>query len=132
MSATDIDYAHREARHLTGPATVIAASLWLLYLTRQVKRARGETARAECDTSRWRVHETSSPAPLAWVPLVVLRSTTEREQIELNDLAQSLSAEGYQVVRRGPQWLVYTQITDRRKSVDRTIAARRPERRAAA
>jgi hypothetical protein len=89
---------------------------------------------AVCDTSRRssRVRVTSSPAPLASVPLVVLRSTTEREQIELNDLAESLSAEGHQVARRGPQWVVYTQITDRRKSLERTIAARRPERRAAA
>jgi CheY-like chemotaxis protein len=60
---------------------------------------------------------TTGPTPLAVVPLVVLRSTTEREQIELHDLVQSLSAEGYQVVGRGPQWVVYTEITDRRRSV---------------
>ena len=74
---------------------------------------------AVCDTSRGSssVEMTNSPAPLASVPLVVLRSTTEREQIELNDLVQSLSAEGYQVARRGPQWVVYTEITDRRTSV---------------
>jgi hypothetical protein len=74
---------------------------------------------AACDTSKpgIRVPMTSSPAPLASVPLVVLRSTTEREQIELSDLVQSLSAEGYQVARRGPQWVVYTEITDRRTSV---------------
>ena len=74
---------------------------------------------AVCDTSRRSssVEMTNSPAPLASVPLVVLRSTTEREQIELNDLVQSLSAEGYQVTRRGPEWVVYTEITDRRTSV---------------
>jgi len=74
---------------------------------------------AVCDTPRGSssVEMTNSPAPLASVPLVVLRSTTEREQIELNDLVQSLSAEGYQVTRRGPQWVVYTEITDRRTSV---------------
>ena len=74
---------------------------------------------AVCATSKRisRVPMTSSPAPFALVPLVVLRSTTEREQIELNDLVQSLSAEGHQVARRGPQWVVYTEITDRRKSV---------------
>jgi hypothetical protein len=78
---------------------------------------------AVCDTSRGSssVEMTNSPAPLASVPLVVLRPTTEREQIELNDLVQSLSAEGYQVTRRGPQWVVYTEITDRRTS-------RRPRR----
>ena len=74
---------------------------------------------AVCATSRrsGRVHATSRPLPLASVPLVVLRPTTEREQIELNDLAQTLSAEGYQVARHGPQWIVYTKITDRRKSL---------------
>ena len=74
---------------------------------------------AVCETSTRssRVQMASSPAPLVSVPLVVLRSTTEREQIELNDLVQSLSAEGYQVTRRGPQWVVYTEITDRRTSV---------------
>jgi len=70
-----------------------------------------------CETSpRSKVQMTSSLAPLVSVPLVVLRSTTEREQIELNGLVQSLSAEGHQVTRRGPQWVVYTEITDRRKS----------------
>jgi GAF domain len=73
---------------------------------------------AACETSKRRgsVQTANSPAPLASVPLVVLRSTNEREQIELNDLALNLSAEGYQVARRGPQWVVYTEITDRRKS----------------
>jgi hypothetical protein len=72
---------------------------------------------AVCETSKCsRVPTTSSPTPLASVPLVVLRSTTDREQIELNALAQSLSAEGYQVAPRGPQWIVYTEIPDRRKS----------------
>jgi hypothetical protein len=73
---------------------------------------------AACETSKRssRVEMTSRPAPLVSVPLVVLRSTTEREQIELDDLVQSLSAEGCQVARRGPQWVVYTEIADRRKS----------------
>jgi CheY-like chemotaxis protein len=71
---------------------------------------------AVCKTSKCRrVQMMSSPAPLASVPLVFLRSTTEREHIELNDLVQSLSAEGHQVVGCGPQWVVYTEITDRRK-----------------
>jgi hypothetical protein len=65
-----------------------------------------------------RAHARCGPAPLASVPLVVLRSTTEREQLELNDLAESLRAEGYQVDQRGPQWVVYTEIADRRKSSD--------------
>jgi hypothetical protein len=68
-------------------------------------------------SKRSRVQMTSNPPPLASVPLVVLRSTTEREQLELNDVVQSLSAEGHQVTRRGPQWVVYTEITDRRKAV---------------
>jgi len=74
---------------------------------------------AVCDTSGRSspVRQTRSPAPPASVPLVVLTSTTEREEIELNDLAQSLSAAGHQVARRGSQWVVYTQITDRRTSV---------------
>jgi hypothetical protein len=74
---------------------------------------------AVCETSKRsrRVQMTSRPTPLASVPLVVLRSTTDREQIELKDLVQSLSAEGYQVDPGGPQWVVYTKITDRRKSV---------------
>jgi len=74
---------------------------------------------AVCETSTRssRVQMTGSPAPLVSVPLVVLRPTTEREQIELNDLAQTLSAEGYQVARHGPQWIVYTKITERRKSL---------------
>src|SRR5216684_7290154 len=72
---------------------------------------------AVCETSKCsRVQVTSRPTPLASVPLVILRSTTEREQIELNNLVQSLSAEGYQVAPRGPQWVVYTEIPDRRKS----------------
>jgi hypothetical protein len=73
---------------------------------------------AACGTSKrgTRAPMTSSPTPLASVPLVVLRSTTDREQTELSDLVQSLSAEGYQVAPRGPQWVVYTEITDRRKS----------------
>ena len=71
---------------------------------------------AVCETSQGsRVQMTSRATPLASVPLVVLRSTTEREQIELHDLVQSLSAEGHQVVGCGPQWVVYTEITDRRK-----------------
>jgi CheY-like chemotaxis protein len=73
---------------------------------------------AVCETSKGsRVQMTPSSTPLASVPLVVLSSTTEREQIELNGLVQSLSAEGYQAVGRGPQWVVYTEITDRRTSV---------------
>jgi CheY-like chemotaxis protein len=71
---------------------------------------------AVCETSKSsRARMTSSPTPLASVPLVVLRSTTEREHVELNGLVQSLSAEGHQVVGCGPQWVVYTEITDRRK-----------------
>jgi hypothetical protein len=71
---------------------------------------------AVCETSKCSsVRMTSSPTPLASVPLVVLRSTTEREQIELDGLVQSLSAEGHQVVGCGPQWVVYSEITDRRK-----------------
>jgi hypothetical protein len=73
---------------------------------------------AACAASKCRrVQLTSRPTPLASVPLVVLRSTTDREQIEVHDLVQSLSAEGYQVAPRGPQWVVYTEIPDRRKSV---------------
>jgi GAF domain-containing protein len=73
---------------------------------------------AACKTSkRSRVQVTNSPTPLASVPLVVLRSTTERERSELNNLVQSLSAEGYRVAPRGPEWVVYTEITDRRQSV---------------
>jgi HAMP domain-containing protein len=73
---------------------------------------------AVCDTFKpsIRAPMTSTPALLASVPLVVLRATTEREQIELSDLVQSLSAEGYQVARHGPQWVVYTEITERRTS----------------
>jgi hypothetical protein len=73
---------------------------------------------AACETSKHHsgVQPTSSPALLASVPLVVLRSTNEREQIELNDLALNLSADGYQVDQSGPQWVVYTEIADRRKS----------------
>ena len=74
---------------------------------------------APCEPSRCSssVQLTSRPTPRASVPLIVLRPTTDREQIELNDLAQSLSAEGYQVAPRGPQWVVFTEIDDRRKSV---------------
>ena len=74
---------------------------------------------AACEPSKRSnsVQLTSRPTPRASVPLIVLRPTTDREQIELNDLAQSLSAEGYQVAPRGPQWVVFTEIDDRRKSV---------------
>jgi hypothetical protein len=74
---------------------------------------------AACDTSKpfMRLPMTSSPAPLASVPLVVLRATTEREQIELRDLVQRLTAGGYQIAGHGPQWVVYTEITERRTSV---------------
>jgi hypothetical protein len=72
-----------------------------------------------------RVPMTSTPAPLASVPLVVLRATTEREQIELSALVQNLSAEGYQVARHGSQWEVYTEITERRTSrVGRSLQGR--------
>jgi hypothetical protein len=59
---------------------------------------------------------TSRVTPLVSVPLVVLRPTTDREQIEIHDLVQRLGADGYQVTPRGPQWVVYTEIADRRKS----------------
>jgi hypothetical protein len=74
---------------------------------------------AMCDTSKRssELQMTSSPAPLASVPLIVLRPTTEREQIELDDLVQSLRAEGHQVAVRGARSVVYTEIADRRKSV---------------
>ena len=58
----------------------------------------------------------SSPTPLVSVPLVVLRPTTDREQIEIHDLVQRLGADGYQVTPRGPQWVVCTEIADRRMS----------------
>jgi hypothetical protein len=85
---------------------------------------------AVCDTFKHssRVPMTSTPAPLASVPLVVLRATTEREQIELSALVQNLSAEGYQVVRHGPRWVVFTEITERRKSgVGRSLQEGRGE-----
>jgi hypothetical protein len=62
------------------------------------------------------VQTTSSPTPLVSVPLVVLAPTTDREQIELNDLVHSLGAAGYEVAPRGATWVVYTEIPDRRKS----------------
>jgi len=58
---------------------------------------------------------TSRPAPLASVPLIVLRPTTAQEQIELDELVQSLEAEGHQVVVKGGRRVVYTEIADRRK-----------------
>jgi hypothetical protein len=64
-----------------------------------------------------RIHTTSSPTPLVSVPLVVLAPTTDREQIELDDLAHTLGAAGYEVAPRGAQWVVYTEIPDRRKLV---------------
>jgi hypothetical protein len=67
------------------------------------------------ETSRM-VHTTSSSTPLVSVPLVVLAPTTDREQIELSDLAHSLGAAGYEVARRGATWVVYTEIPERRKS----------------
>jgi hypothetical protein len=70
----------------------------------------------EMSTGRSRVQMTSSPTPLVSVPLIVLRPSTDREQIELNDLVKSLGADGYQVEPRGPRWVVYTEIADRRKS----------------
>jgi hypothetical protein len=57
---------------------------------------------------------TSSPAPRASVPLIVLRPTTAREQIELDELVRSLKAEGYQVAARGGRRVVFTEIADRR------------------
>jgi CheY-like chemotaxis protein len=71
---------------------------------------------AVCETSkRSRVRMTSSPTPLASVPLGVLRSTSVRARVDLNSLVESPSGEGAQVVWCGPQWVVYTEITDRRK-----------------
>jgi orotate phosphoribosyltransferase len=115
----------RDTPPVTGPTEMNEVLLALRALIEQVRLVLRDGRRlirrliALCDTSkrRRRVPMTSSLAPLASVPLVVLRSTTEREQIELNEVVQSLSAEGYQVARRGPQWVVYTEITDRRKSV---------------
>ena len=72
-----------------------------------------------------RVQIISSPT-LVSVPLVVLRPTTAREEIELADLVQRLGADGYQVAPRGPQWVVYTEINDRRKAA---IEGSAPERR---
>jgi hypothetical protein len=110
---------------VTGPTEMNEVLLAFRALIEQVRLVFRDGRRlirrliAVCETSKRsrRVQMTSSPAPLASVPLVVLRSTTEREQIELNDVVQSLSVEGYQVARRGPQWVVYTEITDRRKAV---------------
>jgi CheY-like chemotaxis protein len=76
---------------------------------------------ALCATSKPKgrvVQTTSDPAPLVLVPLVVLASTTECEQMELHHLVQSLSAEGYQIAQREHRWTVYTRIPDRRNSVD--------------
>ena len=109
---------------VTGPTEMNEVLLAFRALIEQVRLVLRDGRRlirrliAVCETSKRsrRVQITSSLAALASVPLVVLRSTTEREQIELNDVVQSLSAEGYQVARRGPQWVVYTEITDRRKS----------------
>jgi hypothetical protein len=68
----------------------------------------------------------SSPTPLVSVPLVVLRPTTAREQIELHDLVQVLGADGYHVAPRGPHWVVYTEIADRRKpAIGRSAQDRR-------
>jgi hypothetical protein len=89
---------------------------------------------ALCATStrKSRVQMTSDPVPLVLVPLVVLASTTEREQVELHDLVQSLSADGYQTAHRGHQWIVYTKITDRRKSdIGRFRKTAREQRRSA-
>ena len=115
----------RGTRPVTGRTEMNEVRLTFRALIEQVRLVLRDGRRligrliAVCATSRrsGRVHATSRPLPLASVPLVVLRPTTEREQIELNDLAQTLSAEGYQVARHGPQWVVYTQITDRRKSL---------------
>src|ERR1700680_2140115 len=70
----------------------------------------------ETSTGSSRAPVTSSATPLVSVPLVVLRPTTDREQIEIHDLVQRLGADGYQVTPRGPQWVVYTEIADRRQS----------------
>jgi hypothetical protein len=110
---------------VTGPSEMNEVFLAFRALIEQVRLVLRDSRRlirrliavGETSTRSRRVQMTSSPAPLASVPLVVLRSTTEREQIELNEVVQSLSADGYQVARRGPQWVVYTEITDRRKSV---------------
>ena len=83
---------------------------------------------AACHTSAdgSTVQAPSSPTPLVSVPLVVLRPTTAREQIELNDLVQILGADGYHVAPRGPQWVVYTEIADRRKpAIGRSAQDRR-------
>jgi CheY-like chemotaxis protein len=75
---------------------------------------------ALCATSRRKgqvVQVASDPVPLVLVPLVVLASTTECEQMELNDLVKSLSAEGYQIAHREHHWTVYTEIPDRRNTV---------------
>jgi hypothetical protein len=114
----------RDTPPVTGPTEMNEVLLALRALIEQVRLVLRDGRRllrrliAVCETSKpsRRMQVASSPAPLASVPLVVLRSTTEREQIELSDVVQRLSAEGYQVARRGPQWVVYTEITDRRRS----------------
>jgi hypothetical protein len=60
---------------------------------RLIRRLIAVCKTSECSSRVQRM--TSGPAPLASVPLVVLRSTTDREQIKLHDLVQNLSAEGY-------------------------------------
>jgi hypothetical protein len=73
---------------------------------------------AGCETSTGssRAHMTRGSTSLVSVPLVVLRPTTDREQIEIHDLVQRLGADGYRVTPSGPQWVVYTEIADRRNS----------------
>jgi hypothetical protein len=79
---------------------------------------------AVCVPSKYsRAPLTSSRPPLTSVPLVVLRSTTERDQIEIHDLVQSLSADGHRVAPRGPQWVVYTEIPDRRRQSGQGLQA---------
>jgi CheY-like chemotaxis protein len=85
---------------------------------------------ALCATSKRasRVQSTSDPVPLVLVPLVVLASATEREEVELDNLVQSLSAEGYETAHRGHHWTVYTAIPDRRNSVSRRLRTREQRR----
>jgi CheY-like chemotaxis protein len=85
---------------------------------------------ALCGTSKRAspVQLTSDPVPLVRVPLVVLASATEREHVELDNLAQSLSAEGYEIAHRGHHWTVYTSIPDRRNSVSRRLRTREQRR----
>ena len=129
-----------EEREVTEPTEMNEVLLAFRALIEQVRVLRDGRrlirrliAVGETSKHNRRLQMTSTPTPLAPVPLVVLRSTTEREQIELNDVVQSLSAEGYQVARRGPQWVVHREITDRRKSVigapeDRRVTAAMSER----